>query len=105
MKTTRITLDIQWADEAPPECWDWPALLDLPDRDHVKVFGARLVHPKEEKEREDTDAARKARADFIYGQFEGRQGRGFAAALDRMTYSQIRDFADALGYFDEDQTA
>ena len=37
-----ITLEIRVprdGETSPPETWDWPTLLDLPDREDVRVVG------------------------------------------------------------------
>lgn len=45
MKTTTVVLEITCEESnfTSPLTWDYAALLDLPDREHVKVSGARLT--------------------------------------------------------------
>ncbi len=45
MRTDRIVLDITYNDDEypAPATWGWAELLDLPDRDHVRVIDANYV--------------------------------------------------------------
>ena len=79
-----ITLEIRVPRDgvaSPPEAWDWPALLDLPDRDDVRVVEAADAEAK-------ADAEASRLRNLIAEQHDG-------TALTRL-YAQLRDNYDEL---------